>query len=300
MGRRKTTRIFKDAEILEPSEYELILVTEGLTKLYEANENFLKGKTIEQKIKEVIASCKKGWKCAPTDFIKRVETKTKWNSTTIQNRFDYKPNYYNQRQIESNNKLIQEESNLYQGEDGKWLRNVLNKEDKKFWVAREAYYRKEFDLNDSADWPLLQQILVEELHQNRLAKIRLTKPHEQMDQALNESYKRLITAMKTLGITREQRQGSLGSSEGSISQLSQQFEQKKKLIEKQMQQELIEEKMMEEQKKSREGLLELRKLGLQEMALDLARAEDEEEISIQEIKDKESNYEVIDDKTNED
>src|SRR5690606_5537135 len=274
VGKRKTKRIFRAAAAIEPSEYQLQLVVDGLNVFYDANKQFLKTMSKEDKIDEVIQKCKEGWICAPKDFVKRVEVMTKWNSKNVESRPDYKENYHTRKMVEEELKMEKAEETLYQGQDGKSLRRYLNKEEKKTWVEREAYYRKEFELNDSADWPLLQQILVEEIHQNRIAIMRLrTDPNNDMDQQMNESQRRLINAMKSLGITREQRQGATHSTEGSVSQLAEQYEMKKKLIKKQMQKDTLEEQIMEMKKQTREGLVKLRQMGFDRMATDLARAE---------------------------
>lgn len=280
--KRKTNRVFVKSEKIEPPAFQLQMAQDGLNEFYDANPHFLKRITKEEKIKEVIDKSIEGWVCAPKDFIKRVEALTKWNCKHIVSRADYKSNYYNEKMVKELKDTEKLEKSLYQAGEGQDLKKFLATAERKDWVQREAYYRKEYELNDSSDWPLLQQILVEEILQNRLAKRKLLT-EEDMDTQLNESYKRMITAQKALGVTREQRQGMGTNSEGSISQLAAQFDEKKRLIAKQMEKDALEEEIEQMRKQRREGIQVLRQMGFDEMATDLARAEDEEHISLEEI-----------------
>jgi hypothetical protein len=159
-------RQFSNAIVLHPTEQELNTVNNGLKGFYGNNPQFLKnGISIEDKIKEVTEECKVGWICAPNSFIKRIEWKTKWNTKGLKNRLDYVDNYANAEQIKIQEELTDKKKgkDLYPGISAKTLRDVLPVDEKRFWQEREVYYRQEFEFNNSSDWSLLMQLLLEEL-----------------------------------------------------------------------------------------------------------------------------------------
>ncbi len=241
-------RNFTNALVLNPNEHELNTVKNGLNEFYKNNPQFLKnGKSIEDKIGEVIEECKVGWICAPRGFIKRVEWKTKWNSAALKNRLDYVDNYHNAEQIAIQKELTDKKKTkeLYPGVSAKSLRDVLSVDEKKFWQEREAYYRQEFEFNNSADWSLLMQLLLEELTQYRLSRRRMQNPDDDLDFQLTSSNKRLLDAQKALGITREQRENASNETEGNVAQLSMLYEEKIRLIEKLEKKDRLEEEAMQ-------------------------------------------------------
>ena len=230
-----TKRKFTNAIVLHPNEQDLNTVRSGLTGFYRNNPQFLKnGISIEKKIEEIIEICKVGWICAPKSFLKRVEWKTKWNTKALKSRLDYVDNYYNAEQVKIQEELTDKRKtkDLYPGMSAAALRSILSTEEKKFWQEREAFYKQEFEFNNSSDWALLMQLLLEELTQVRLMKKKMQNQDEDLDFQLNYSYKRMIDAQKALGITREQRENATSETDGNIAQLSQLYERKKKIIEK--------------------------------------------------------------------
>jgi hypothetical protein len=256
--KNRSKRTFATADFIVPTEWEKTVIINGLTAYYKNNPQFLKnGKTIEEKIEEVMEACKKGWDCAPKNFIKRVEWKTKWNCTAVQQRFDYKENYSNAKQIQLQKdlKTATKNKNLYPGGSGTDMRKMLTiPEEKKFWIEREEYYRDEFDFNNSSDYPLLLQLLLEELTQWRLARRRIINPDDEVEFLITQSYKRLIDAQKALGITREQREGSNKETEGNIAQLAKLYEEKKEYIEKIKERDRLDEELKMQMHLNKKGL----------------------------------------------
>lgn len=229
----KKKRKAPEPKKIVPTEYELKLVNDGLQEYYTHNSDFLKdGETIESKISEVIERCSIGWSFCPRTFIKRVENSTKWNTNSLKTRFDYSPSYYNAKQLQMQDDINKNSKNLYPGMSAAELRKLLGPEERKFWAERENKYRTDYELNDSSDWSLLLQVLLEELTHKRLVQRRMVDPRENLDDALDASGKRLLMAQKALGITREQRESASNETEGNIAQLVVKYEEKVKIIAK--------------------------------------------------------------------
>lgn len=275
-------RIFTDATVLVPKEYELDIVINGLKEFYKNNPHFLKGGiTATQQIANVIEECKKGWPCASKTFIKRVEWKTKWNTASLATRFDSEDTYFNAKQVQLQKDLKSADKDLFPGVSASDLRKTLQPEERKFWQEREAFYKKEFEFNLSSDWSLLLQVLLEELTQYRLVRRRMIDPFDDIEFPLSESYKRLINAQKALGITREQRENSANETEGNIAQASVLYEEKIKFIEKIRTRDQIEEMAMMAKKTSGDSL----KLVPEDLANILARAAEAEDATIDMFED---------------
>lgn len=277
--RRSRKKTFKDPEIAIVSDDELDVVRDGLTIFYQNNPNFLKGKNIDEKIGEILDECIKGWTCAPKSFLARVQWKTKWNMKGLENRFDYKKNLHNVQQIKLQEELEKPDKNLYKGSSMSSFRKEMLPEERKIWQEREDYYRSEFEFNNSSDWSLLMQVLIEELTQIRYQKMRIKNPNQTFDMEISASNKRLIDAMKALGITRDQRESSKLETEGNIAQLAMQFEKREKEIAK------LEEKFKLEEDammiKRQNG--DIFKLLKPEIADAMKKAANEEELDLNEI-----------------
>lgn len=277
-SKTKSKRSFRPAPTLEPTSLELEKVRTGLTEFYKANPQFLKNQTIDEKIDEVIEKAKVGWSCASKNFIKRVELLTKWNSAAIKQVFGAQNNYHNAAQVRIAEEIKEAEEDLTPGLDAESLRGMLTGKEKKVWVQREKKYRTEFEFNDSSDWPLLLQVLTEEIHQLRLVERRLKHNEADLDIELNESYKRMNAALKALGLTREQRESATKETDGNIAQLVKQFEEKERFIEKRKELDRLEEDALQA-KHDADGELDiLESLGLKEMADQLRQAKATENI----------------------
>lgn len=254
--RRKKT--FAQAEFIEPNEHERSIVVSGLTEFYKNNPQFLKnGESIEKKIEDIILECSKGWICAAKNFIKRVEWKTKWNCPSLEKRFDYKENFSNAKQIQLQKDLkkLETSTKVSQTSSATDLRKIIpSPEERKYWSEREAKYRGEFEFNDSSDWPLLLQVLLEELTQWRLVRKRIINPDEDVEVLITNSYQRMIKAQEALGITRKQREEAQNETEGNIGQLAKQYEEKKEIIDKIREKDKLEEEARMRDHDNRSGL----------------------------------------------
>lgn len=230
MARNRKEPTYK---LIDPTEYELSTVKDGLKEYYSNNPGFLKdGESIEQKISEVISTCSNGWAYCPKTFLKRVETLTKWRTRALKTRFDYSPSYYNAKQLQTQEDIEKSNTGLYPGVSASDLRKLLSPDERKFWQERESYYRTEFEFNNSSDWSLLLQVLLEELTQRRLVQKRMKDPNVQIDEEIDASHKRLITTQKALGITREQRESATNETDGNIAQLGVKYDNKMKILAK--------------------------------------------------------------------
>lgn len=270
-------RRIKPAMEIVPSEHELEIVTIGLSEYYDSFPDLLKGVSKEDKINEVIEKAKKGWKCAANAFVPRVELLTKWNSAGIKNLFGKQDNYKVAQQVKTA-KEVREASKKMTGTIDKFeLARLLTGEEKKLFLERHQIYVDEFEMNESSDWSLLMQVLLEELRQYRLAKRSILHPDDDIEVELNESYKRMIAAQKSLGVTREQRESANKESEGNIAQLVKQYEEKKAFLEKRKKLDLMEEEALLEKHNSGEVYQELIKEGMKEMGESLLAAKQKEE-----------------------
>jgi hypothetical protein len=110
----------------------------------------------------------------------------------------------------------------------------LKSPDRRFWMARERYYRQEFDFNESSDFALLMELLSDELEHKRIIDMRLACDDPDSMAALSRSatecFNRMEKALKALGITREQRKDELDTGDGDIASLSMSLDQKKKQL----------------------------------------------------------------------
>jgi hypothetical protein len=73
----------------------------------------------------------------------------------------------------------------------------------------------------------------------------MQNPDEDLDFQLTSSYKRLIDAQKSLGITREQRENATNETDGNVAQLSILYEEKLKIIDKLEKKDRLEEESMQ-------------------------------------------------------
>jgi len=262
---------------LVPSDYEVEVVTVGLSDYYDSFPDLLKGATKEEKINEVIEKAKKGWKCAANAFVPRVELLTKWNSAGIKNLFGKNDNYKVAQQAKTAEKVREATKKMGGTTDKFELARLLTGEEKKIFLERHQVYMEEFEINESSDWSLLMQILLEEIRQYRLARQSILHPEDDIELSLNESYKRMIAAQKSLGVTREQRESANKESEGNIAQLVKQYEEKKAFIEKRKKMDIMEEEALLEKHNNGEVYQMLVKDGMKEMGESLLAAKEKEE-----------------------
>lgn len=177
---------------------------------------------ISEKIKEILNQAQEGWPRAPKDIATRIKMKSgyQWKShSNLRANPDTLPSV-----IEDNNNRVNTMRDLYQ-----WEKSLKSSE-QIWWRKRESQYRSEFEFNKSSDEPLLFQLLVEELTQQRLAAIILKDPKmaDAYSKLMTDSNRRMQDLQTKLGITREQRADILDDAEGDIASLSIDFDEKVK------------------------------------------------------------------------
>ena len=151
---------------------------------------------IEKNIQESEA----GWPRAPKDIFLRLEKKSGYKFTQ-----DKEP--IEKSQKKKSNKVV-----------FKTIRAILDPEEAEWWDNRLKMYIDEFEFNKSSDTALLEQVVVEELIQKRLAIQQLTQTHvdSMASKTQSESTKRLLDMQEKLGITRKQREDSISNIDGNI------------------------------------------------------------------------------------
>lgn len=254
--REKRKKKFSDAPVLSPTPVQLQEVTNILTEFYNSNPVILKNLTVEQKIKEVIEECKKGWICAPRDFEMRVRWKSKCKkigeSLATKARLSSSTTYARAKEVQLRNELAESEKSLPPSE-ASLLRETLSEEERKFWIEREKVYKEEFEFNESSDRTLLNSVLIEELTHRRLIKRRMMDPYDDIEFALTENGKRLAAALNGLGVTRAQREKKQEELDGNIASISVLLDEKLAIIEKKKAKDRLEEQAMFEAHDNKTG-----------------------------------------------
>lgn len=222
---------------IEPKKFQIDEARQLMYDYYNSNPDKLIDKNghtidVEKKIAEVIERATVGYPYCPRTFMGRVKNITKINCGTRSG--IKKENYYNIRQNKIAQVLADREKKTYPGFSVKDLRDRLSTNEKKFWIEREEYYRTEFDFNNSADQAMLIQVLAEEVIQHRLISERLDDVEnahlQEIEDAMEASFRRLEKGLKALGITREQREKAGSEQEGNIASLVTVVEKKLKKI----------------------------------------------------------------------
>lgn len=136
---------------------------------------------------------------------------------------------------------------------GAGIYQILNIKELEYWLEREKIYRQEFELNSSSDEPLLKQVLMEELIQDRIIRQRIENPDKvmQTEDVMQNSYSRLQKALEALNATRKQRESESVGNKGNIAQLSLVYEEKVKNIEELLKKQKEEETEMMKKRESR-------------------------------------------------
>lgn len=188
------------------------------------------------KVKGILNEAQKGWPRAPKDIETRIKMKSgyQWKShENLKSHTESLPNV-----IESDEKRSDTVRELFQWEKS------LKPAERLWWERRESQYRSEFEFNTSSDEPMLFQLLVEELTQQRLAAITLKDPKsaDAYSKLMTDSLRRLQEVQTKLGITREQRSDILDNADGDISSLSVDYEEKVRRARLQIQEWLKEER----------------------------------------------------------
>lgn len=244
-------------KILDPTPEEIRRATDMLKPFYINNLDKLGDLSVENKINEVIDRAKTGYRYCPKTFIGRVRAISKVNAGMQKANWGHAQNYHNVRESLIQKNLDAKQGGLYPGLSAKDLRLALPTEERKRWVERESFYRKEFELNNASDVPLLMQTLTEEIIQHRLIIQKLSNQDSNLDRQMNESYARLNKALENLGVTRRQRQSLRSETEGNIASLTEIIEKKQAKIDAIRERDLQEERSLKEMRNNPEVLLQM-------------------------------------------
>lgn len=233
-------------KVLDPTPEEIRRASDMLKPFYINNPDKLNDMTVDEKINDIIDRAKVGYKYCPKTFMGRVRSLSKVNSGMQNANWGKSQNYHNVREFEIQKSLDKKGNDLYPGLTAKDLRSALPTEERKRWIERESYYRKEFELNNASDVPLLMQVLTEEIIQYRLIIDKLSNQDANLDRQMNESYARLNKALENLGITRRQRQSLRSETEGNIASLTELVEKKQSKMDAIRERDLQEERTLSE------------------------------------------------------
>lgn len=160
-------------------------------------------------VNKKITECSNGWNHAPNRFDERIERK-----------FFRKP--------PSSDKLVNKNLSFKDTGYDPIFRS-LTEEEIIFWKKRRKVYVDDFAFNSSSDESLLRQVLFEEIINNRCMIERLHKHSDaEVEEKINNSSKRLIDALKHLGISRSKRTDLIDKQGGDIASLSMSFDKKLK------------------------------------------------------------------------
>lgn len=190
-----------------------------------------------QMAKDVLVEVQKGWPRAPFDIEKRIQRKTGWNSSVtsfIEPKETPKPKPVNPPK---------QHPSRYSS-----IRASLNEVEANWWDNSIQKYISEFEFNSSSDMPILEQIIVEEILQKRLAIEQLQNGetvNSILSKIMTESTKRLIELQESLGITRQQRSNEMNNIDGNVASIALSFEEKMDDILREEKEQIAEEERMQ-------------------------------------------------------
>ena len=185
-----------------------------LIKYYKSQEK--SDVEIDEILQRVFAEVQVGWNRCPRDLDTRIKVKTGFQSKSHAN---LKP----RKKVQSENEEVNLEEDEY-GDD--YLFSTMSNSEQEWWQERLDQYTTDFEFNESADLPLLQSLMVEELIQRRLHRKQLKNISQDYSRQLTDSLKRVTDCQTKLGITREQRAGALDNVEGNVAHLAVELENK--------------------------------------------------------------------------
>lgn len=196
---------------------EMVLTDTDRQKWYKLLLTYYQKKGLQEeeakeKIEKVFKEVQEGWDRAPYSLAVRIKMKTgyQWKS------------YSNLHPRKKNEAITEEIPENPDDEDftDTYFFNSMTKGEKKWWVERNNIYSRDFDFNNSADKPLIQQLLVEELIQRRLFKKQIMYPNNDYSKRMTENLKRITELQTKLGITREQRAGIINKIDGNVAEIA--------------------------------------------------------------------------------
>lgn len=109
---------------------------------------------------------------------------------------------------------------------------AMDEMERELFYRRKEEYLKEFDLNSSSDYTLLNDILFYEILKLRLMKVKLIDPTVDVDKILLECTDRIQRNLEALGMLRKQRLAQKEQVTTSIADLIAQFDREKALAER--------------------------------------------------------------------
>lgn len=109
---------------------------------------------------------------------------------------------------------------------------AMDEMERELFYKRKEEYLKEFDLNSSSDYTLLNDILFYEILKLRLMKVKLIDPTVDVDKILLECTDRIQRNLEALGMLRKQRLTQKEQVTTSIADLIAQFDREKALAER--------------------------------------------------------------------
>jgi len=124
--------------------------------------------------------------------------------------------------------------------------DVVRRDEEAYMKLRRSHYTDEYELDQSGDQALLEIVLLTELRLYRISQDVSKNPSLRVDYSgqIDKIERNLVSALKALGITREQRQMEQKVPQGSVANLSLKFEEKLKELRKVKEEEITVEKLL--------------------------------------------------------
>lgn len=200
---------------------------------------------IEDKIEQVIDKAKNGWRNAPQSWDLRIKMLARSH-----HREDHRRSWGAAKAEKKAKELVlvetledfqeEEESMALPSAERQFSRDQmirkLSPNDKKFFRQREAFYKREFDFNDSSDYALLMEVVMSEIKIQKLHRMEMdimrhpkdvdTVALANISKILSESHAMLERSLKGLGVTRDQRKDELDAADGDLAVLGMSLDKK--------------------------------------------------------------------------
>jgi hypothetical protein len=104
----------------------------------------------------------------------------------------------------------------------------LNETEKKFYLKRRRQYLEDFQINQSSDFTILHQVIMEEIIRERYYKETLENPSKDFSQQMNDATSRLQKSLQQLALGRDQRIKNRETGGVSIADLAKKYYEVKK------------------------------------------------------------------------
>lgn len=160
------------------------------------------------KIEAVLQESQIGWKNAPKNIDDRIKLKSGFQAKSHEN---LKPNFKINVPVEEPEAEDPDQSEAF---------SFLTKKERIKLDRRMEHYCKEFAFNNTSDEPLLKQLIIEEIIQDRLLADKLKKLNRDNGNELSSCLTRIKTIQDLLGITRAKRDSERNKIDGNIADIS--------------------------------------------------------------------------------